>query len=657
MLFLFLNFRRIGQEHPASYASDRIFQDDSDADPYVRGEQQMGRTHTPRPDNFSGKDSAAPSANANPQVVERATLLQAECGAEFMEKLASEGRKKKAPTPEAGSSEIPPAKRSRIEIAGKRVTTKRYRKREMPASLEDLQERLWHEAGDLRGRRQGLPSSSAKSGTTWCRQPFCLPLGGNISSGRAAPKPLDHHAEGDFVSPPEIQDTGASNTGTGTEDAEQAEPLVPPSQKKKKKKKKTSSSPSKAVPDSSGPASSSPAKDAPEAPEPAKATPTPPPATSIEKPAPAKPMTPESGKLTAQQLAAAVTAATDPSSGSRTMVLHTGRAAVVASEAASAQIGRITEFQCQGAELGHLLDYAEKWNRADLTPATRGLGKDKLPVVDPSGPRTTVQHFGRLRRAAKEFDNAWHDASSNVTSTTDTRKHLFEELLWEHRELSEAHSKCQALPEVSFEDLSAELAALKAEKEQLTSAHRELKEQAMQAELRHARELKEAKAAAEAKLDETLKEYTDSTAGLRKELEEEAAARKAAQDKIAQLTADQADYDQMVMQIDSLACRIFPDSQRHAVAKVTEHRAKQTLPSLDAPWDGYDYLVALSARIQHMRSIDRHMNDLPDAALQIFKVMWPGEPVPDNVTLVAERLKDAGRRIREWRSICSHVPN
>jgi hypothetical protein len=77
---------------------------------------------------------AAPSANANPQVVERATPLQAECGAEFMEKLASEGRKKKAPTPEAGSSEIPPAKRSRIEIAGKTVTTKRYRKREMPVA-------------------------------------------------------------------------------------------------------------------------------------------------------------------------------------------------------------------------------------------------------------------------------------------------------------------------------------------------------------------------------------------------------------------------------------------------------------------------------------------------------------------------------------------
>jgi t-SNARE complex subunit (syntaxin) len=82
-----------------------------------------------------------------------------------------------------------------------------------------------------------------------------------------------------------------------------------------------------------------------------------------------------------------------------------------------------------------------------------------------------------------------------------------------------------------------------------------VKEQAMQAELRHARELKEAKAAAEAKLDKTLKEYTDSTAVLRKELEEETAARKAAQDRIALLTADQTEYDRLVMQIDALACR------------------------------------------------------------------------------------------------------
>ena len=76
----------------------------------------------------------APSASGNPLVVEHTTPLQAEVGAEFLEKLACQGRKKKAPTPEAGSTEAPPAKQSRMEIGGKTVTTKRYRKWEMPVA-------------------------------------------------------------------------------------------------------------------------------------------------------------------------------------------------------------------------------------------------------------------------------------------------------------------------------------------------------------------------------------------------------------------------------------------------------------------------------------------------------------------------------------------
>ncbi len=95
-------------------------------------------------------------------------------------------------------------------------------------------------------------------------------------------------------------------------------------------------------------------------------------------------------------------------------MLHAGRAALVAGETASAQLGRITELTRGGADLGHLADYAEKWNQADLSPATLGLGKDKLPVIDPAGPRSTGQHFGRLRRAVKEFDTTWHDANNNV---------------------------------------------------------------------------------------------------------------------------------------------------------------------------------------------------------------------------------------------------
>jgi hypothetical protein len=96
------------------------------------------------------------------------------------------------------------------------------------------------------------------------------------------------------------------------------------------------------------------------------------------------------------------------------LALHAGRAAIVVGETAPAPLGRITELTRGGNELGHLLDYAEKWNRADESPATRGLGKDKLPLVDPSGPRSTGQHFSRLLHAFKELDNAWHDANNNI---------------------------------------------------------------------------------------------------------------------------------------------------------------------------------------------------------------------------------------------------
>jgi hypothetical protein len=50
-----------------------------------------------------------------------------------------------------------------------------------------------------------------------------------------------------------------------------------------------------------------------------------------------------------------------------------------------------------------------------------------------------------------------------------------------------------------------------------------------------------------------------------------------------------------------------------------------------------------------MRAVDRHLVDLPDVATQIFKVLWPGETVPANLTLLSDWLKDAGKRFSDWR--------
>jgi hypothetical protein len=117
-----------------------------------------------------------------------------------------------------------------------------------------------------------------------------------------------------------------------------------------------------------------------------------------------------------------------------------------------------------------------------------------------------------------------------------------------------------------------------AEKEQLLRDHqkaldaqqttsRELKEQAMQAALQHSQELKDAKAAAEARLAEVVDDSANSTAVLRAELEEERKARKAAELELEEekkarkaaerhvelMTTDHKEYDRLVMQIDALA--------------------------------------------------------------------------------------------------------
>ncbi|KAK1620097.1 hypothetical protein QYE76_025614 [Lolium multiflorum] len=155
----------------------------------------------------------------------------------------------------------------------------------------------------------------------------------------------------------------------------------------------------------------------------------------------------------------------------------------------SGLLGRIVELKRGGQDLGPLLPYAQRWNDADISAATRGW-EDRLSARS-CRPSLSEEHFLRLKRAVKEFDSAWYDATANVVSTADARKALFEELLWEHRSLAEAHSKCLA----SIEALKDQVAKLQAEKEQLIRDHqkaldaqkeisRELKDQAMQAGVR-----------------------------------------------------------------------------------------------------------------------------------------------------------------------------
>lgn len=96
------------------------------------------------------------------------------------------------------------------------------------------------------------------------------------------------------------------------------------------------------------------------------------------------------------------------------------------------------------------------------------------------------------------------------------------------------------------EDLSAQRASYK-----------ELKDQLIQLGLDHAKALKAAESAAEAKLDEALEDAGNANVVLQAELEEAAKARKAAEDKAARLEAEQKEYDLLVTQTDALALRKF----------------------------------------------------------------------------------------------------
>ncbi|KAK1681025.1 hypothetical protein QYE76_041873 [Lolium multiflorum] len=561
--------------------------DKEDPDPYIHwADLKMGWIPISRPGNFSKNDSGS---DDDVVVLEN-----------------------------AGPSAAPPAKRP------KKPSKRHYMRREMPTS----------DGPALKVSKSafGMPPESSEEPARSSPPP------------RQSPVPSDHRAEEDLVSPPENQDIGASNTGAETEDAGPVGTLVPTAPKKKKKIPASSSS--KSLPVTSAPAKTITAPGAP------KAASMPPPASSAGGSGTAKPPTPPPS----QEPIVAKNKLVPPPEGAKLRMLepfkgrqqlarslvHTGPA-LVAGEKATGLLGQITELKREGRELGHFLGYAEKWNQADIFTATRGVGKDRLPIVDPAGPKSTEEHFMRLKRA----------------STADARKQLFEELLWEHRDLAEAHSHCQAIPEASIEALKSQLSDLHAEKEQLIRKHqealdaqkeisRQLKEQAIQAGLRHDEEMKEAKAAAEAKLAEVLEDSANANAVLRAELEEMGKFRKAAEDQVARLTGEQKEYDELVMHTDALALRLFPDSQVHAQKKVTDRRVAQKFKNLDAPWDPYDHLVALSARIQHMRAVDRHLVDLPDLALQLYKVLWPEEAVPDSLVLISDKLQGVGRQIREW---------
>jgi hypothetical protein len=136
------------------------------------------------------------------------------------------------------------------------------------------------------------------------------------SEGNAAPDNEDHRAEGDFSSPPELENFGTNNTGAGSDETGWSEPLVVPPVLEKT---------SEAPPASPNKTSSSAPPEGPELPSPAKGPAVPPPA-SFKKPPPApsakKVSSRKGAVVTADQLSGAVQAAVAQPTSSRTLALQ-----------------------------------------------------------------------------------------------------------------------------------------------------------------------------------------------------------------------------------------------------------------------------------------------------------------------------------------------
>ncbi|KAK1645243.1 hypothetical protein QYE76_063048 [Lolium multiflorum] len=623
--------------------------DSFDPDPYIFWKDlKMGKTPASRLGRSPPKPTGSSDDLTMLEIHEHVPPLRAEAGSEFVDKLMAQGQKNKRPASDDGSSQAPPSKRFRTEPLGeKKVGMRRYGRKQMPTASGPALKLGPRPSGSEGSARTSTPPPRSSPAPPGAGNTSASLSGGTTSSGRAAPSTSDHRTEEDLSFFPENQDTGTSNIGAGEEDAAgRAEPPAPPVPEKK-----TTSAPESSAPESSNPG------DAPIAPPSPRTILMPPPSAPSAKPSGAASTAPP--PRTSRLIKGKATASSAPSAGQQPLVLHVSKAARDTATKATGLLGRITEFKRRGQDLGHLLPYAQKWNAADVTPATRGLGKDRLPAPDPVGARSSEEHFTRLREAVKELDSAWYDATNNLMLTADARKTLFEELLWEHRELAEAHDKCQVIPEASIDALKEQLAAAQREKDQLIQQHQEelsahktsyqeLKSQLIQLGLDHAKVLKAAEADAAAKMNEALEDASNATVVLRAELEELAKARKGAEEKAARLEEEHKECNQLILQTDALAYRLFPDSQTYAVKKVNARRPTQSQANLAVPWTPNDHLVALNARVSHMRAIDRNLSDIPDVATQLFRTLWPGEEVPDTFSLISDRLKGAGRRIREW---------
>ncbi|KAM0833813.1 hypothetical protein ACQ4PT_064034 [Festuca glaucescens] len=500
------NFRRQKLEAPAEYTADRTELDEEDPDsiqnkPLDEMDADFnagsGKTPVPHPSRTWADDASiddddcvllevydhvpisyaysVDSASADPdaQVLEDTRPLAAQKTA-----APKTARASKRSTPSDAGPSAPPAKKRR-KVGSEGPLGARKRSRAPPTSSGPARE-IQRSAP---GRAPSAPKTTtpppepesepalqmpnpAKGKTPADQFPLPGSGAGGLRFGPSGPEPSkgntapenDNHRDGaDFsLAPKNLEDTSVGDMGASIEKTGSSEPDVFPPVPEGSSSMPPPASPN--PPSSSPPPASSKLVSPSAALSPRKSADSSPrqaPLASNNPPAPdgaAKKKKTSSQRnlvITPENLSEALKLQGQAPPLNKALTLHTSKAAASIDETLALQARHIIEWSRSGQSLGSLTKYAEDWNSSNLCEVTSGMSKERELTVDLNGPQSIPQQLMRLKRSMRATDLAWYNVDKNVMLVLESQKKLYENLLWEHRELSDAHKALQAVHQKS----------------------------------------------------------------------------------------------------------------------------------------------------------------------------------------------------------------
>jgi hypothetical protein len=93
----------------------------------------------------------------------------------------------------------------------------------------------------------------------------------------------------------------------------------------------------------------------------------------------------------------------------------------------------------------------------------------------------------------------------------------------------------------------------------------------------------------------------------------------------------------------------FPDSDGAAAAALEEYRAEQEIfPSSDpkAQLSSGELMASVKGQLHPVAGLG---GDLCEAIVSVFKALWPGRAVPDNVQTLLKWIPLASNRVDVWK--------